>query len=104
MTLSSATPPLSEVLKLWDFYFAYGVHMNIICIAAQIIKMRDLLLAHPSPVKLLRSFPPLDSYYLIEKTREYAKLMPTQLELHLQRHVFDLSLVHRIIFTNKINN
>ena len=103
MTLSSATPTLSEVLKLWDFYFAYGVHLNIICVAAQLIKMRDQILAHPSPVKLLRSFPNLDSKYLIAKTREYAKLIPTQLEFHLQRHVFDLSLVHRIIYTSKIN-
>eukprot|EP00835_Amoeboradix_gromovi_P003536 NODE_237_length_13348_cov_0.297381.p8 type:complete len:104 gc:universal NODE_237_length_13348_cov_0.297381:12490-12179(-) len=102
MTLSSATPPLSEVLKLWDFYFAHGVHLNIICIAAQLIKMRKDILEHPSPVKLLRSFPSLDAAYLIEKTREYSKLLPTQLDFHLQRHVFDLSLVHRIIYTNKI--
>ena len=102
MTLSSATPPLLEVLKLWDFFMAFGVHLNIVCIAAQLYIMRDELLAHSSPVKLLRSFPPLNSKALIEKTREFVTLFPTQLSLHLERHVYDLSLVHRIIFTNKL--
>lgn len=44
MTMCACTPPLPEVLHLWDFLFAYGPHLNILCIIAQLLKMRDLLL------------------------------------------------------------
>jgi cell cycle arrest protein BUB2 len=44
MTLCACTPPLPEVLHLWDFLFAYGPHLNILCIVAQLIRMRDTIL------------------------------------------------------------
>jgi cell cycle arrest protein BUB2 len=44
MTLCACTPPLPEVLHLWDFLFAYGPHLNILCIVAQLIRMRDAIL------------------------------------------------------------
>ena len=45
LTLSACTPPLSEVLLLWDFLFAYGSHLNILCICSQLVLMREDLLA-----------------------------------------------------------
>lgn len=47
LTLCACTPPLPEVLHLWDFLFAYGPHLNILCIVAQLIRMRDTILASP---------------------------------------------------------
>lgn len=47
LTLCACTPPLPEVLHLWDFLFAYGPHLNILCIVAQLIRMRDTILEHP---------------------------------------------------------
>ena len=47
LTLCACTPPLPEVLQLWDFLFAYGPHLNILCIVAQLIVMRDQLLSSP---------------------------------------------------------
>lgn len=44
LTLCACTPPLPEVLKLWDFLFAYGPHLNIVCIVAQLVLIRDKLL------------------------------------------------------------
>lgn len=44
LTLCACTPPLPEVLHLWDFLFAYGPHLNIVCIVAQLIRIRDTLL------------------------------------------------------------
>ena len=44
LTFCACTPPLPEVLRLWDFLFAYGPHLNIVCIVAQLIRMRDTLL------------------------------------------------------------
>jgi cell cycle arrest protein BUB2 len=47
LTMSACTPPLPEVLQLWDFLFAYGPHLNILCIVAQLILIRDQVLESP---------------------------------------------------------
>lgn len=47
LTMCACTPPLPEVLHLWDFLFAYGPHLNILCIVAQLIRMRDTILENP---------------------------------------------------------
>lgn len=81
LTLCACTPPLPEVLQLWDFLFAHGAHLNILCIVAQLVMIRDTILSSPrqacprapsrkrpltdswpySPTKILRSFPPLQA-------------------------------------------
>lgn len=53
LTLCACTPPLPEVLHLWDFLFAYGTHLNILCIVAQLIRMRDTILESPKYVYFL---------------------------------------------------
>jgi cell cycle arrest protein BUB2 len=47
LTMSACTPPLPEVLRLWDFLFAYGAHLNILCIVAQLVILRNTILASP---------------------------------------------------------
>ncbi|KAI9860654.1 MAG: hypothetical protein M1824_002945 [Vezdaea acicularis] len=47
LTLCACTPPLPEVLHLWDFLFAWGPHLNILCIVAQLILIRDEILGSP---------------------------------------------------------
>ena len=47
LTMCACTPPLPEVLRLWDFLFAYGPHLNILCICAQLVIMRETLLTSP---------------------------------------------------------
>lgn len=47
LTMCACTPPLPEVLLLWDFLFAYGPHLNILCIVAQLVLIRDQILASP---------------------------------------------------------
>jgi cell cycle arrest protein BUB2 len=44
LTMCACTPPLPEVLQLWDFLFAYGTHLNIVCIVAQLVLIRDQIL------------------------------------------------------------
>lgn len=44
LTLCACTPPLPEVLQLWDFLFAYGMHLNLLCIVSQLVLARDSLL------------------------------------------------------------
>lgn len=53
LTLCACTPPLPEVLCLWDFLFAYGAHLNILCIVAQLVMLRQSILTSPRSVQLL---------------------------------------------------
>ena len=46
LTFSAGTPPFEEVLHLWDFLLAFGVHLNVLSVLAQLIFMRADLLAH----------------------------------------------------------
>lgn len=54
LTLCACTPPLPEVLQLWDFLFAHGAHLNILCIVAQLVMMRDTILSSPRYVSSLQ--------------------------------------------------
>ncbi|KAL3424808.1 mitotic check point protein [Phlyctema vagabunda] len=47
LTLCACTPPLPEVLRLWDFLFAYGAHLNILCIVAQLVILRTSIFSSP---------------------------------------------------------
>ncbi|KAJ5156963.1 uncharacterized protein N7482_008063 [Penicillium canariense] len=86
LTLCACTPPLPEVLHLWDFLFAYGPHLNILCIVAQLIRMRDTLLESPSPNKILRSLPPLDAKDIIALTVLLVQKIPNDLYAEMINH------------------
>ncbi|WEW58766.1 CDC16 protein [Emydomyces testavorans] len=86
LTLCACTPPLPEVLHMWDFLFAYGPHLNILCIVAQLIRMRDTLLATSSPNKLLRSFPALDAKEIIALTVLIVRKIPNNVYEQLVQH------------------
>lgn len=109
LTLCASTPPLPEVLHLWDFLFAYGSHLNILCIVAQLIRMRDTILENSryepnigyftpslgcgrftdfssSPNKLLRSFPALDAKEIIALTVLIVRKIPDDLYQELVVH------------------
>ncbi|KAJ5787945.1 hypothetical protein N7457_002935 [Penicillium paradoxum] len=86
LTLCACTPPLPEVLHLWDFLFAYGPHLNILCIVAQLIRMRDQIFECPSPNKILRSFPPLDAKEIIALTVLIVRKIPGELYAEMITH------------------
>ncbi|KAE8350203.1 TBC-domain-containing protein [Aspergillus coremiiformis] len=86
LTMCACTPPLPEVLHLWDFLFAYGPHLNILCIVAQLIRMRDTILESPSPNKILRSLPPLDAKEIIALTVLIVRKIPEPLYAELINH------------------
>lgn len=92
MTFSAGTPPLQEALRLWDFLLADGVHLNILCIVAQLHLIRAELQAESSPMKLLRSFPPLNASATIALCRQYVKDLPPVLCDHIARHAWDSTL------------
>ncbi|KAI1368639.1 rab-GTPase-TBC domain-containing protein [Xylaria arbuscula] len=86
LTLCACTPPLPEVLRLWDFLFAYGPHLNILCIVAQLIMMRNDLLSSTSPNKLLRSFPTLQADQIKAHALAIIKMIPNDVYEEIVNH------------------
>ncbi|KAI5282815.1 hypothetical protein KEM54_002550 [Ascosphaera aggregata] len=86
VTMCACTPPLPQVLHLWDFLFAYGPHLNVLCIVAQLLRMRDILLASESPNKLLRSFPSLNAREIVTLTTFIVRKIPDGLYAELVDH------------------
>jgi cell cycle arrest protein BUB2 len=86
LTLSACTPPLPEVLLLWDFLLAWGVHLNLLAVVAQVVLMRDGLLAERSPGRLLRSFPPLRARVVIELAVSFVRKVPPALWKEVVEH------------------
>jgi cell cycle arrest protein BUB2 len=111
LTLCACTPPLPEVLHLWDFLMAYGVHLNILCVVAQLVMMRDEILlsnryapvyfSFPfvllmtvlmlttlwySPNKVLRVFPPLQASKIKMITISLVKKIPESVYEEIVMH------------------
>ena len=53
LTLCACTPPLDQVLRLWDFLLAFGVHLNVLCVIAQLLLIRDDVMTSSSYVVFL---------------------------------------------------
>lgn len=104
LTLCACTPPLPEVLRLWDFLFAYGPHLNIVCIVAQLTIMRNQILESPryvpfetpllqplltnfySPIKVLRAFPQLNADLIKSVTIGIIKKIPDDVYSEIVSH------------------
>lgn len=89
LTLCACTPPLKALVKLWDFLFAYGTHMNILFIVAQLIINRSTLLKSPQPMKVLRNFPNLDENNIIKLSLSFIPELPKSLFDLIARHGYD---------------
>ncbi|KAK9237851.1 rab-GTPase-TBC domain-containing protein [Lipomyces kononenkoae] len=96
LTMSACTPPLNEVLVLWDFLIAFGPHMNILAVIAQLLIIRDSLLASQSPMTLLRTFPPLQAKKVITLAVSFVPRLPEELYDLLVRHTYDETVSDRI--------
>ena len=105
LTLCACTPPLPEVLRLWDFLFAYGAHLNILCVVAQLVILRTSILSSPryvnttrspelprktnmeaSPTKILRSFPPLQAETIKAVALSLIKKIPDDVYAEIVAH------------------
>ncbi|KAK3335372.1 rab-GTPase-TBC domain-containing protein [Cercophora scortea] len=86
LTLCACTPPLPEVLRLWDFLFAYGPHLNILCIVAQLLLIRTKIMESPSPNKLLRSFPALQADQIKRTTLAIINRIPDDVYADIIAH------------------
>ncbi|KIK68890.1 hypothetical protein GYMLUDRAFT_67593 [Collybiopsis luxurians FD-317 M1] len=88
LTLCACTPPLDQVLQLWDFLLAFGVHLNVLCVIAQLLLMRDDLMHSSSPMRLLRTFPPLEAMPVIGIAVTLVRDLPSELYDELVKHPY----------------
>ncbi|KAI8074004.1 rab-GTPase-TBC domain-containing protein [Gongronella butleri] len=102
VTFSACTPPLDQVLLLWDIMFSYGIHLSIFFVIAQVALMRDELLASASPMKLLRKFPPLHAAEIVKITRACMRNLPPDLYDQLVRHATDASVAKQLSIATSV--
>ncbi|KAF2035764.1 cell division control protein 16 [Setomelanomma holmii] len=86
LTMSACTPPLPEVLCLWDFLFAYGPHLNVLCIVAQLVLIRTEILNSPSPNQILRNLPSLRAKDIIAVATSFAGKIPEDMFREIIEH------------------
>lgn len=90
-------------MQLWDLFLAFGVHMNVLCVIAQLELMRDDLLALASnsesatgaeskanPYTLLRTLPPVQARLVIKEAVAIAKRLPKVLYDQLVCHTYQV--------------
>jgi cell cycle arrest protein BUB2 len=109
LTMCACTPPLPEVLLLWDFLFAYGPHLNILCIVAQLVLIRAEILSSPryvsisamarghiclraianvlgSPNSILRNLPGLQARKIIDVAVSFSDKIPEDMYAEIVCH------------------
>lgn len=89
LTLSSCNKPLDQVCKLWDFMFAYGFHMNVLFVVAQLVTIRTKILQSESPMNLLRQLPEFDADEIIRLGVGFIAKIPADLYDLLIKHMTD---------------
>ncbi|KAI0465449.1 hypothetical protein LJB42_000684 [Komagataella kurtzmanii] len=96
LTLSACTPPLSEVLELWDFLFSYGIHLNVLFIVAQLVLIRSELMKISNPMTLLREFPKLESKKIIKLGISFIEKIPKDVYMLLVKHTHDPTISEQL--------
>lgn len=92
LSLSGHTRPVNELVKIWDYYFAFGVHLVVMCTIAQVELIRDKLLVTSSPYHMLRSLPDLNAFQITQVASQLVQLLPTDLYDVLVQHPRDASV------------
>ncbi|KAL9055089.1 MAG: hypothetical protein Q9162_003759 [Coniocarpon cinnabarinum] len=86
LTCCASVPPLPEVLSLWDFYMAYGAHLNLVCIVAQLVLIRDDLLKSARPNDILRQLPSLNAQAIKSMAVSFLGRIPDDLYAEIVSH------------------
>ncbi|CCK73452.1 Bub2p NDAI_0G04670 [Naumovozyma dairenensis CBS 421] len=94
LTFSSSTKPLDQVIKLWDFMFAYGFHMNILLIIAMFERNRSLIMKSESPLSLiLNGLPDIDADEIISLAVGFIAKIPTDIYELLVEHLVNSDII-----------
>lgn len=82
---------MPELLKLWDFLLAFGMHLNVIVVVAQIMLIRDDIMAGSRPIFELigeRGWPHLDADLLLSMSIQLIRQLPENMYEELTQHPF----------------
>lgn len=88
LTMMAASQPFTEVLKLWDAIFAFGVHFSLLLYVSQLMAMRKTLLLQSNAYKLQRLIQDahIDARALIRCSLSLVQSIPLDLFDELIRH------------------
>jgi len=100
--LSASVPPLSEALQLYDYFIAFGPHLNLLCVTAQLMMWRETLLKteqNSMSVNILdaRKWPPLNAKKIIAMAMAMVAQLPPELYDKICRHATDSELCSKIV-------
>lgn len=99
-SLCTSVPPFNEMMQLWDFLIAFGPHMNILCVAAQVVMIRERLLASDrmqAKTQLdYRNWPELSARAVISMTMSILPRVPAKLMARVQAHATDANVCQSI--------
>jgi len=100
--------PFQEVLRLWDFLFCLGLHINVVCVAAQILLKRKEIFKHKLNVVVQevlgqRKWPRLAARKIIDKTMTLLPIVRQNKELweRICGHTVDAEVAHAITLERK---
>lgn len=96
MTLSASVGPLREVVRLWDFLLAFGVHLNVVCLVAQVASMRELLLTTEQPMAFLRRWPPLRAESVIGRAQMIYQQLDPPIKQRIKQHTWDIRMAETL--------
>jgi hypothetical protein len=68
LSLSAPAPPFQELMVLWDFLIAFGMHWNVLAVTAQVLAVRDKIMQatdHPKHVLDYRKWPALNARVIV---------------------------------------
>ena len=97
-SFSASVPPFSQLLLLWDFLLAFGPHLNILAVTAQVIALRRALLASDAPKTILdyRKWPPLRARVIIAMCMSFVGHIDAALYEEIRWHASDRDVAERI--------
>ncbi|KAJ5078357.1 mitotic check point protein bub2 [Anaeramoeba ignava] len=87
LSFCTEIPPANQVIMIWDFLLAFGVHLNVVIVIAYVILLRQEFLSG----KLLsnftsRKFPEIDAKATISLAVSIIREIPEQLNKDLINH------------------
>jgi hypothetical protein len=105
LTFCVVVPPLRQVLRLWDFLFAAGFHLNPLVVTALLCAQRTELLSSPQcaarsscvsivsehgvvcrPMDILREIKDFDAAAIVAEVRKMIPLLPEELFARIVSH------------------
>lgn len=92
LSLGADSKPLDQVLKLWDFFLAFGIHLNVVVTVARLVGIRDTYMDkdHLPNWSIDREITkvPLNADQIIAMSISFVRQIPNSLYKKIVEHPF----------------